>query len=71
MDMNELVGRDAVRLHVKWMGVRRRLWLVHDAGLHLEQIRLRVGSVVGDVAKLVYFQHWSGQALRVHQFGAL
>ena len=65
----ELVWRDAVRLHVKWAGVGGRLWLVLDAGLQTEKFRLRVGSVVGEVAKLLHFSIGQGKRSGVHQFG--
>ena len=59
----ELVWRDAVRLHAKWAGVSGRLWLVMDASLKAEKVRLRVGSALGEVAKLTHFS--IGQGIRV------
>jgi hypothetical protein len=65
----ELVWRDAIRLHCKWAGVSGRMWLVLDAALQLERVRLRVGGAIGEVAILTQFSIGQGKRSGVHQFG--
>ena len=65
----ELVWRDAVRMHVRWAGVGGRFWLVLDAALHSEQVRLKIGGMIGEVTQLNRFSIGQGKRSGVHQFG--
>ena len=67
----DLAWRDAVRLHLRYAGVRGRLWLVADAALGKDRLRVRLGPLIGHVATLLDFGIGQGRRSAVHQFGAL
>ena len=48
----DLAWRDAVRLHLSLAGVVGRLWLVADACLQRDMLRVRIGPLVGDLVNL-------------------
>ena len=51
----DLAWRDAIRIHVWRAGVMGRLWLFADSCLGAEQLRIRLGPVVGNVVELLEF----------------
>ena len=48
----DLAWRDAVRLHLARAGVRGRAWLVADASMDDDPLRVRIGPLIGEMVKL-------------------
>ena len=67
----DLAWRDAIRLHLAWAGITGRMWLVADAALDMDPLRVRLGSLVGDLAELRNVGIGQGRRVAVHKFGAL
>ena len=67
----DLTWREAVRLHLGLAGVTGRMWLVADASLGSDPLRVRLGPLVGELVNLSDFGIGQGRRGAVHMFGTL
>ena len=67
----DLAWRDAVRLHLGWAGVRGRFWLMADACMQSDFLRVRVGPLVGELVNLEGVGIGQGRRAAVQLFGVL
>ena len=67
----DLAWRDAVRLHLGRAGIVGRLWLVADACMQNDFLRVRIGPLVGELANLQDVGIGQGRRAAVQLFGLL
>ena len=67
----DLAWRDAVRLHLGRAGIVGRLWLVADACMQNDFLRVRIGPLVGELANLQDVGVGQGRRAAVQLFGLL
>ena len=67
----DLVWRDAVKLHLACAGIKGKLWLYGDSALNTENLRVRVGPMIGELATLAGFGVGQGRRAGVDLFASL
>ena len=67
----DLAWRDAVRLHLGFAGVKGRFWLMADACMQNDRLRLRVGPLIGELVNLKDVGIGQGRRAAVQLFGVL